>query len=268
LVVVLTASATAFAAEDLPMVPEAYEHLKKGLDAYKAKDYDRAVVEFEAGYALEPRKEFLFAWAQAERLRGRCAKAIDLYQRYIDSGPSESQMEAARVNQQRCREALAQPVPTPAPPPPPPSEGSAGDDDRVGAKVRGDGAAGALGDRDGERRTTSPAWWRDPWGAGLVGLGVVSLGVGLGYQLAAGTSEDAANRAATYDDYAHFLAESGDRRTVSAVAYGAGAALVVAGVVRYAIVGRAEHGEAARGIGVVPERGARAGASLVVWGTW
>jgi tetratricopeptide (TPR) repeat protein len=245
---VLAVAPGAARGDDLPMAPAAHEHLQKGLEAYKAKDYDTAVAEFEAGYAIEPRKEFLFAWAQAERLRGRCEQAIDLYGKFIAAGATPAQEKAARANIDRCKELLAvrpppaeeKSAPEPAtsvPPPPPP---------------RDEGQGGAT-------------WWRDPWGAGLVGVGVVGIGMGLGYHFAAGTSQDAADRAATYDDFAHFSEQAADRRTVAAVSMGVGGAFIVGGVVRYVIVSKRKK-PASVDVGVAPASGG--GAAVWVSGTW
>src|SRR5262245_38585026 len=57
---------------DAPMSPDARAHYDRGLALYQAKDYAGAIREFEVGYAAEPRREFLFAEAQAKRLAGDC----------------------------------------------------------------------------------------------------------------------------------------------------------------------------------------------------
>src|SRR5258705_2801369 len=128
------------------MKPEARAHLERGLAAYGDKDWPRAIREFRAGYAIDPRPDFLFAWAQSARLSGDCAAAIDLYQEFIATGPSPEQSDAAQKMTDRCRESLAAaPAETPEPAPP-----------RVVAK--------APAERPPSAPTSERAWWKDGWG--------------------------------------------------------------------------------------------------------
>jgi tetratricopeptide (TPR) repeat protein len=76
-----------------PMKPEARALLDAGLGHYAAKDYEAAIAAFRRGYELDARAEFLFAWAQAERLSGDCASAIELYEMFIASGPPPEQSQ-------------------------------------------------------------------------------------------------------------------------------------------------------------------------------
>src|SRR5262245_20246725 len=73
------------------MKAEARAHLEAGLAAYGEKDWARAIAESRAGYELDPRADFLFAWAQATRLSGDCAGAIELYDKFIATGPAPEQ---------------------------------------------------------------------------------------------------------------------------------------------------------------------------------
>jgi hypothetical protein len=229
------------------MKPEARAHLERGLAAYGDKDWPRAIREFRAGYAIDPRPDFLFAWAQAARLSGDCGAAIDLYQEFIATGPSPEQSDAAKKMTDRCRESLAaapaetpEPAPPPVtakkppPPPPPPPPAS-------------------------ER-----AWWKDGWGAGLSVAGVVGLGVGIGMYVAAGSSDDAATHATSYDEFAARKDEAASRRTFAAIGLGVGGALLVGGGVRYLLVHRHHH-EAATDVAFSIAPGA---ASLWLRGTF
>jgi tetratricopeptide (TPR) repeat protein len=104
----LTVSAPAGAID-----PEAKQHLERGLAGYTAKDYAGAIKDLRLAYALDPRPEILFAWAQAERLYGRCSQASKLYDRFLKSKPSAQQAAAARTGIERCE---GQPDTTPADP--------------------------------------------------------------------------------------------------------------------------------------------------------
>src|ERR1051325_5156062 len=84
--------ANAQPARDAPaMTPEARAHWEHGLAAHAARRYDTASAEFAACYRLSQRRECLFAWAQAARLSGDCAAAIELYRRYLGADVSPRQ---------------------------------------------------------------------------------------------------------------------------------------------------------------------------------
>jgi hypothetical protein len=205
------------------MKPEARAHLERGLAAYGEKDWTLAISEFRAGYALDPRPDFLFAWAQSARLSGDCAAAIDLYQQFIATGPSPEQSDAAHKMTDRCRETLAAtPAPPPAPapphvaPPPPPAPPP----------------AAPVSER---------AWWKDGWGAGFSAVGLVGVGLGVGLYAAAQSSDDAAAHADSYDEFARRKDEAASHRTYAALSVGVGGAFLVTAGVRYLLVHRQHH---------------------------
>jgi hypothetical protein len=187
------------------MQPETRVLYDRGLAAYQAKDYPNAIRAFEAGFALEPRREFLFANAQARRLAGDCRGAVPLYQRFLEMGPppvqaSATQIALARCAQQMAAEHLAPPPPlviAPAPLPPP------------------------------------APWTHDRWGAALLATGVVGLAVGGGFlaaSFAALPSNDAPTKTGGYDSQ-FAVAES--RHTIAVVGLVGGGALAAAGAARY-----------------------------------
>jgi hypothetical protein len=92
-------------------------HVERGLAAYGDKDWTTAIREFREGYAIDPRPDFLFAWAQASRLSGDCARAIELYDQFVATGPAPEQRDAATKMSERCRESVAaeKPAEPPAP---------------------------------------------------------------------------------------------------------------------------------------------------------
>src|SRR5579862_8300035 len=92
---------------DALMQPEARALYDRGLAAYQAKDYPTAIRAFEAGFALEPRREFLFANAQARRLAGDCRGAVPLYQRFLEMGPPPVQASATQIALARCAQQMA-----------------------------------------------------------------------------------------------------------------------------------------------------------------
>src|SRR5262245_15990993 len=80
--------------------------LRIGLERYDAGDFAGAVEAFHQGNRLDPRPQFLFAIAQAERRRGDCGTAIVYYEQFLASSPPEGQAVAAREQRDRCERAL------------------------------------------------------------------------------------------------------------------------------------------------------------------
>lgn len=194
-----------------PMKPDARALYDEGLAAYQAKDYAAASAAFDAGFALEPRREFLFANAQARRLAGDCRGAVPLYQRFLEMSPPAVQASATHIGLARCAQQMAAERPAPptvAPPPAPPPP------------------------------APPPPWTHDRAGAALLGAGVVALGVGAGF-LAASFAALPGDGAADHGAYAQARATAESRHAVSVVSLVAGGALVAAGVARYAWVRRA-----------------------------
>src|SRR6185312_355811 len=116
------------------------EHLVRGSRLYNEGRYDEAIAELQAGYAIDPRPDFLYALGQAERKRGDCKAAVAWYERYVATGPSSQRTVATLVQIDRCKQELASATPsttttappapaTPVEPPPssaqPPSEAPA-----------------------------------------------------------------------------------------------------------------------------------------------
>lgn len=229
--------------------PEAKAKLQEAQAAFKAEDFAAAAAAVEAAYIIEPNPILLYPWAQAERSRGNCAAAVELYQRFLDSEPPEAAATPARENMQRCQEQLEaeaaaqpeeetdvveevieeEPEPEPEPPPVTPK------DDEPKAK----------------------AWYADPVGGVLVGVGVVGVGVGAGL-MGAGASK--AGKAADVDSHSAYL-DARDQatglRNGGAIALSIGGALIVGGVVRYVLVAKKAQGAKASAWQWSPELGRR-----------
>ena len=206
-----------------PMTAEARAHYDQGLRLYGDHDFPAAIREFEAGFALEPRREFLFGEAQAYRLAGDCARAVPLYERFLGSGPSALQVDATRLALDRCaRQPTARAVPqvTPA----------------VPAVIPAAVPAGARATADGAR----PPWWHDRWALGALGAGLASTGVGFGFIIAAHGAADQANGSGTthYADYDRLWDTAQRRQTIGVAALAAGGALLAAGAFRFMWVRR------------------------------
>jgi hypothetical protein len=192
-----------------PMRPDARVLFERALSHFGTHDYPAAIVDLEAGYALEPRRDFLFAEAQAKRLHGDCGGAVALYQRFLLTNPPAVQASAAQIALGRCAQELASRpqvvVTLPAPVGPPP---------------------------------TPPRWWRDPWGLTLTAGGVVGIGVGVGYLAAAFVARGDAGDAPTLAEYNRRWSTAESRRDVAIGALAIGGALAATGIARFVIVHR------------------------------
>ena len=189
------------------MKPEARVLYDRGLALYQARDYANAIKAFEEGFALEPRREFLFADAQARRLAGDCRGAVPLYQRFLEMSPPPVQASATHLALSRCAQQMASEKPAPPPvalaplvvPAPP------------------------------------QPWTHDRGGAALLGAGFVGLGVGAAF-LGASFAALPSSNTSTYAGYGDARATAESRHALAAVAFVGGGALVAAGVARYAWV--------------------------------
>jgi len=192
------------------MQPEAAALYTRGLERYTAHDYAGAIADLEAGYAIERRREFLFAEGQAKRLAGDCKGAVALFQRFLATSPPAVQANATQMALGRCAQHLAEhpeivvvqpPRQTPTPPPP-------------------------------------PKWWRDPWGLGLSGAGAAAIGVGLGFIVASYSARHDAERSPLYNPFDSRWSTAESRWSVGVGTLAFGTALTAAGVTRFVLVGR------------------------------
>ncbi|MEM9488384.1 MAG: hypothetical protein AAGC55_04530 [Myxococcota bacterium] len=212
----------------------AERYLQRGLRHYDQARYERAIAAFWADYRTQPRPEFLFALAQAERRSGDCPSALVYYQRFLDTEPPARQVRAAHLHMQRCRTALesqpkghvsdhrAQQSPAAAAPAPQPTS------------APGTSAAPALqlDKRPGPSR--SP-WYRDPAGNVLLGTAAAGVALGVGLLSVSYSSQERARLAETYTEYDMYLARTRRFRTWGVVAVASGTILLAASLHRFAI---------------------------------
>lgn len=227
-----------------PMGVEAKSHYERGLTLYAERAFDAAVQEFQWGYAIEPRREFLFAEAQAQRLAGRCDRALPLYERFLASGPSPLQTEAARLAIERCvRAAPAGDRSAPATDAASRPAVSSRSDAAEGAPERGaadagegrdpDARDGALAARGGDSPVPAAApLWRDPWLLASGAAVVVASVIGVAALASAQSREQASGDATTYADFDRLWSSVDRRRTVGVTALAVAAAATGAGVFR------------------------------------
>jgi hypothetical protein len=205
-----------------PMIPRAKAYYDRGLELYAARNYAAAVDEFQRGFAIDPRREFLFAQAQALRLAGDCARAVPLYRQFLDSEPPPLQTQAAGLGLDRCGPQrsgpplspppVLTPAQTPTPTPPPTIGGS------------------------GPSPPEPPRWWRDSWAGASLGVGVAALGVAFGFELASRHARDRAQSEPTEGQYDPVWSLAQQRRQIAVGALLGGAVLLAAGGARLLVL--------------------------------
>lgn len=249
LIVLLGAPGAAGArAQAGPQAPEpghsqAREHFRRGVSLAEQRNYEEASREFEASFQLDPRKEPLFAWAQVERLRGNCSKAITLYKRFLEYPDlSTSQRDAAQRNVRRCERVLEEagatqgPAPPPAPPPPVPAPAAPPPAAEVTAPAG-----------------PAPAARPSAVGMLLVGSAVAAFGVaGTFYVLSRNDERDAQDRNKSYEEYLPLVERARQKQRLAA-GFAAGGVLLAGGAFLHWLApwsGRAEVAVDGRGIRV------------------
>jgi hypothetical protein len=158
------------------------EHFARGNELYGAGRYADAIQELEAGYAQDPRPEFLYALGQAERKLGNCGAALARYQAYLDTNPAPQRRDATQMQIDRCREEMGAAAPAPAPvapapvvEKPPAAPAPAPVHHPAPAPVHHEVAAAAP-----KHTPVYKRWWL--WTT-IIGVAAVGVGVGLGVGL-------------------------------------------------------------------------------------
>ncbi len=220
---VLVLLCAAASAEPRTMAPAAKQELDRGLAKYAAHDYAAAITLFDAGYAIDPHPDFMYAKAQAQRLGGDCRGAIASYNAFLASNPPEREAGVAKTNIAKCEALLAasepsppaEPLVEPAPPPPP-----------VEHKPPPPPTVVVT-------HEPSP-WWHDSLGLTFAAGSLISLGVSVGFTFEARSDSDDQLNA---PDLASWLdaRDAWDRdRIVAGVTAGAGAVLAGLAIWRFA----------------------------------
>lgn len=217
-----------------PATAEAHE--RAAAEYFRVGNFEAALVEFRAAYALDPKPDYLYAMAAIEEQRGGCAAAIDLYERFLATDPPAEDVAVAREAIAACKQKLGV---VERPPPEPRAEPSTPPPER--------------------RRVP---FYRDVLGTSLVGAGAVATGVGLAFYLGARDEAAAAEEPGlTREEYDARWRRAQDRRRWATIVGGAGVAVLAAGAVRWVTFERWEETPVSVAIG-------DGGATLVVTGAF
>jgi tetratricopeptide (TPR) repeat protein len=283
--IVLCAVATADAKPKAKAKAELEAHMDRAAKAHREGDFEVALEELQAAFAIDPQPKLLFAIAQVHVKLDNCETAIDYYEKFLAAEKDKSKQGVVRQAIDACTKKLAEKadkventdgVFRQKKGGEPPSRG--GGDATTAAKV----AAGEARPKAVEpppppppmrveqpaprpveapvavTTTTRSPWYTDPLGDALVVAGVgATVGSLLMYRAAQGDL-DKAEAAPSLDVYNEHRDRAETKQRYTLVLAGGGIALVAAGVVRFALRdGKRE----TRGVAVVPARGG----GLVTW---
>jgi tetratricopeptide (TPR) repeat protein len=199
----------------------AAEFVARGQAHYDAGDFADAAAEFAEAYSRDPRPDYLYRWAQAERRAGNCPAAAQLYRRYLENDLPPENVDAAEKNLARCGYAETPPPPTPL------------DESDAGATF-----VPPASDVEPPPRP----WWTDPLGASLVAVGGVGVVVGVGLGIGSARETRLAREATVEEDYIRHADRGESMRVAAIVTAAVGTALLVGGVVRWAVLARTRPG--------------------------
>jgi hypothetical protein len=215
---------------------------------YETADLAGALAKFEQAYAQSKRSDILFSMARIHVDRGNCPKAIEMYRLFLESkpkpGPRSTQIATEKIAE--CQKIIASAEPAKSEPPPVPAP--APEPAPAPAPVPSPVVAAPA------TRTVERPWYTDVVGDLLVVGGVVGIGVGAYFFSAARDDVEQANAGGpggvSADEYVSLRDRAERRHTYAAISGGIGGALLVGGIIKYAIGDRTE---------VVPMTSASAG---------
>lgn len=209
----------------------AQSHVDAAMALYAAADLAGALDELTKALALDPRPDILFGIARIHMERGDCVNAMRAYRTYLESRPGPNSTQVATEAIESCQKILSamgdQPIATEP-------DGDARGRDNVSASM----SSSALSSAPTQRRVHH-GWYRDPLGGALVAGAVLGFAGGGVLWMSARSDIDRANQRGTDGvtlAAARALEDAASRKQRWAlVAGGAGTALLIGGVLRYAL---------------------------------
>jgi tetratricopeptide (TPR) repeat protein len=193
---------------------EAQKHIEAATEAHQASNFEVALKELEAAFALDPQPDLLYAIGQVQVKLDNCPVAISYYERFLESKPGPEPAAAANEAIATCRNQLAaQPPPAEPEPAPPPT-------------IQPTEPSPATPPQAEARRF-------DPIGTTLIGVGVVSTLVGVIFYSSAVSKLDDAEGAATYQESEEILDSAHSQRTLAVIFTGVGVAAIGVGAWHY-----------------------------------
>lgn len=206
-------------AQPRPLNEVAKAEMDRGLERLAARDFAAAITAFDAGYAIDPDPRFLYDKAQAQRLGGDCRSALDSYKAFLASDPPKAQAEVAQLNITRCEQVIAASHTTPI--------------EVVEPKHEQVETVEPPRPVDVPKPPPSQPWWRDNVGLGLLGTGMISVGVSIGFVLSARASADETATESNLQDWLSSRDAWQRDQIVAGITAGVGAALLLGAGFRF-----------------------------------
>jgi hypothetical protein len=192
LAVVAAVSSISIVAHAAPLKPKsakARQHFEDAIELYKAEDFDGAAAAANAGLAIEEHESLLFILAQAERQRGNCVAAVEIFTKFVAMTQSDDMRQNALTAKALCAEELAE----------------------IARKAEEERLAAEQAAAEAEPEEPPPPvvpppkpakpWYRDPLGGALVGGGGAAVLAGSAVLITAAVLDpDAAGTYGTFDE--------------------------------------------------------------------
>ncbi len=221
----MASPALAFAPSQSGFESAAAEELFESGDAkYNAGEYEAALVDFNASLELETSASSLFAKAQALNKLDRCREAVTFYNQAMDLLPKDGEAwNVVRDGLVNCAKRMDD---EPVPPVVAPVEEEEPVDDVEAAETEADEPPVPA--------EPGKAWYKDPYAPIFIGVGAVGVGIG-GYFLSEAARENA-EQPERYDEFEAKGQRVQDLQVRGGIILGIGGALVLTGVIRYAVL--------------------------------
>ncbi|MCA9707330.1 MAG: hypothetical protein KDK70_15865 [Myxococcales bacterium] len=232
--------------EGEPPPPAPSDAAVRAQQHFQAGEWDAAIEALMEAYALDPDPAYLYARAQAERMRGNCRVAIALYERFLEGETTDRQREDTQRHIRLCEEVLFNEQAHAARPPTPlvPLESAPPSDDPA-----------PLHPQDPQRPAKTHPWYRDPAGMTLLVTGsVATVGGGLLWSLGDEQLE-VAPRASTEGVYETQVERGRRNIALGASLVGIGGSLLLGAAIRLGVVAK-RHRQATAAARLQPKAGA------------
>ncbi len=221
----LAAPAAVMAAPSSFKSDEAQALYDAGIQKFDRGEFEDALVDLDASIEVERSALALYAKAQSLNKLERCREAVPIYNEVLGMLPEDSGARpAVKDALVTCAEKMAEEDETPLPPPVIDTTDPEVEDDL-------DDPPEEI-DRPNDKQRKK--WYTDPYAPILIGVGAVGVGIG-GYYLAE-ASEENARQPEQYDEFAAKGERVRQLQVRGGVILGVGGALLLTGVIRYAIL--------------------------------
>lgn len=249
------------------------QHMDAGMKAHKDGNYDLALTELQAAYALDGQPKLLFAIAQVQAKLDLCPEAVANYEKFLGTIKKDKKKTAV-VKQaiSACNDKIVAATAVPEPPPatvsatPPAPTGEDALVAPVGAPEPPPPAAAPPVEDSPLPPSPMPTsmdsggakpWYKDVLGDVLL-VGGVAVGVGSVVMYTGARAKlDDAEAAPSLAEYSSLVDDAKSQRTMSLVLAGGSAVLLTAAIIRYATRDKGE----TRTVAVTPTNGG----GLITW---